>query len=376
MNLILDMSGKKKLRVMIAGGGTGGHLYPGIALAQEFQKRWSSRIMFVGTAYGIENKVLPKHPYEFKRIWMRGLQRKLSLANLIFPLRLVVSLVQCTFLILTFKPNVVIGTGGYVSGPALMMAITFRIPTVIQEQNSYPGLVNRLLGKWVSQVHVMFEESIPYFKGQSDIFVSGNPVRGGFNLVNKKAALKKMNLQEDKLTLFVFGGSQGAHAINQAVLNSIEELKKLPGLQILWATGPHDSKIVTDKCGADPGISNHEFIEDMASAYAAADFVLCRSGATTLAEIAICGLPAILVPYPYSAGGHQEFNAKARETTGAAIMILEKSLNKETLVSTISDFSNNPERRESMSKAAVRLAKPNAAGDIAVKIKPLLKNIA
>ncbi len=369
------MSEKKKLRVMIAGGGTGGHLYPGIALAQEFQKRWSSRIMFVGTAYGIENKVLPKHPYEFKRIWIRGLQRKLSLANLIFPLRLVVSLVQCTFLMLTFKPNVVIGTGGYVSGPALMMAITFRIPTVIQEQNSYPGLVNRLLGKWVSQVHVMFEESIPYFKGQSDIFVSGNPVRGDLNMVNKKAALKKFNLQEDKLTLFVFGGSQGAHAINQAVLNSIKELKELPGLQILWATGPHDSKIVAEKCGADQGISNHEFLEDMASAYAVADFVLCRSGATTLAEIAICGLPAILVPYPHSAGGHQEFNAKARETTGAAIMILEKSLNEEILISTISDFLNNLEKREAMSKAAVRLAKPNAARDIAAKIEPMLKNI-
>ena len=369
------MSKKKVLKVMIAGGGTGGHLYPGIALAQEFQKRWSSKIMFVGTAYGIENKVLPKHPYEFKKIWMRGLQRKLSLANLIFPLRLLVSLVQCAFLILTFKPDVVIGTGGYVSGPALMMAITFRIPTVIQEQNSYPGLVNRLLGKWVSQVHVMFEESIPYFKGQPEIFVSGNPVRGDFNQVNKKTALKKFNLQEDKLTLFVFGGSQGAHAINQAVLNGIEKLKALPDLQILWATGPHDSKIVAEKCGADKRISNHEFIEDMASAYATADLVLCRSGATTLAEIAICGLPAILVPYPYSAGGHQEFNAKARETAGAAIMILEKSLNEETLVSTISGFLNNPEKRKAMSKAAEQLAKPNAAGDIAAKIGPTLKNV-
>ncbi len=369
------MSKKKVLKVMIAGGGTGGHLYPGIALAQEFQKRWSSKIMFVGTAYGIENKVLLKHPYEFKKIWMRGLQRKLSLANLIFPLRLLVSLVQSAFLILSFKPDVVIGTGGYVSGPALMMGIAFRIPTVIQEQNSFPGLVNRLLGKWVSQVHVMFEESIPYFKGQSDIFVSGNPVRGDFNQMNRKVALKTFNLQEDKLTLFVFGGSQGAHAINQAILNNIGKLKELPDLQILWATGRYDSKIIAEKCGADKRISNHEFIEDMASAYAAADFVLCRSGATTLAEIAICGLPAILVPYPYSAGGHQEFNAKAREKASAAIMILEKSLNEEILVSTISDFLNNIEKREAMSKAAVRLAKPNAARDIAAKIEPMLKNI-
>lgn len=365
---------EKKLKVMIAGGGTGGHLYPGIALAQEFQKRWSGEIMFVGTAYGIENKVLPKHPYKFKRIWMRGLQRKLSFANLIFPLRLLVSLAQCSFLIISFKPDFIIGTGGYVSGPALMMGITFRIPTVIQEQNSYPGLVNRLLGKWVSQVHVMFEESIPYFKGQSNIFVSGNPVRGDFNQVDKKTALKKFNLQEDKLTLFVFGGSQGAHAINQVALNSIEKLKKLPNFQMLWAAGTHDFKIVADKFGADKRVSPHEFIEDMASAYAAADLVLCRAGATTLAEIAICGLPAILVPYPYSAGGHQEFNAEARETAGAAIMISEKSLNEETLVKTIEDFLSTPQTREAMAKAAGRLAKPNAASDIAAKIEPILKN--
>ncbi len=370
------MSEKKVLKVMIAGGGTGGHLYPGIALAQKFQTRWSSKIMFVGTAYGIENKVLPKHPYEFKKIWMRGLQRNLSLANLIFPLRLLVSLAQCAFLILTFKPDVIIGTGGYVSGPALMIGITLRIPTVIQEQNSYPGLVNRLLGKWVTQVHVMFEESIPHLKGQSNIFVSGNPVRGDFNQVDKKAALTKFNLQQDKLTLFVFGGSQGAHAINQAVLNSIEKLKELPNFQILWATGTHDSKTVSENYDKDKVISIYEFIDDMASAYAATDFVLCRSGATTLAEIAICGLPAILVPYPYSAAGHQEFNAKARETAGAAIMILEESLNEETLVGTISEFLNNSEKRLAMSRAAVQLGKPDAADAIIAKIQPLLGNIS
>lgn len=366
----------EQLRIIIAGGGTGGHLYPGIALAQEFQRRQSSKIMFVGTAYGIENKVLPKLPYEFRKIWMRGLQRKLNFANLIFPLRLLVSLVQCAILILSFAPAVVVGTGGYVSGPVLIMGVALRIPTVIQEQNSYPGLVNRLLGKWVKQVHVMFEEALPYFKGQSNIFVSGNPVRGEFNQVDRKSALKKFNLQEDKTTMFVFGGSQGAHAINQVVLNSIDDLMELPDLQLLWATGPHDSKMVAAKCGKEKRISNHEFIEDMASAYAASDFVLCRSGATTLAEIAICGLPAILVPFPHSTGGHQEFNAKARETAGTAIMVLQKSFDKSKLVATVKELIGNRDKREAMSKKVRDLATPNAAADIADRIQSMLSNMA
>ncbi|MFQ6115976.1 MAG: glycosyltransferase, partial [bacterium] len=212
------------IRVIIAGGGTGGHLYPGIALAEEIEKRWKAKILFVGTNYGIENKVIPKTHYEFKKIWLRGLQRKMNIGNLLLPLRLLVSLIQCTFLIVTFRPNLVLGTGGYVSGPALMMGIALGVPTIIQEQNSFPGLVNRLLGKWVNQVHVTYEASLPYFKKQPNVFVSGNPVRGSFTKVERKKALNKFNLKKDKSTLFIFGGSQGAHAINMQVLNCLERL--------------------------------------------------------------------------------------------------------------------------------------------------------
>ncbi|MFQ5675159.1 MAG: undecaprenyldiphospho-muramoylpentapeptide beta-N-acetylglucosaminyltransferase [bacterium] len=369
------MHKRKALKVIIAGGGTGGHLYPGIALAQEFQKRYDSEIMFVGTAYGLENKVLPKMSFRFKKIWMRGLQRNLSLGNLLFPLRLVVSLIQCTSLILAFKPDIILGTGGYVSGPVLMMGITLRIPTVIQEQNSYPGLVNRLLGKRVDQVHVTFEDSLSYFKRNGNIFVSGNPVRRDLNQVSKQAALTKFNLQPDKTTLFVFGGSQGARALNHAVLNSIEQLMSFPDLQIIWATGPYDAKAVASKCNGENRIAHFEFIEDMASAYAAADFVLCRSGATTLAEIAICGLPAILVPYPYSAAGHQKFNAKATEAAGAAIAISEENLGGKTLLAAISELKDNSQKREAMARAAKKLAKPDAAAEIVSAIRPLLSKL-
>ncbi|MFQ5770068.1 MAG: glycosyltransferase, partial [bacterium] len=282
------MAAAGTIKVLIAGGGTGGHLYPGIALAQEFQKRRQTKIMFLGTSHGIEQKVVPQTPYEFKKIWMRGLQRKMAFSNVIFPIRLFVSLAQCAYLILRFKPDVIIGTGGYVSGPALMMGLAFAIPTVIQEQNSFPGLVNRLLGNWVKQVHLTYEASLTYFKRQEDIFISGNPVRGEVNKMDKNLALQKLHLHADKTTLFIFGGSQGAHAINQQVLHSLPALLQLTDLQILWATGAADFELVQSSCQSiKDRVKIYAYIEDMASAYAAADMVLCRAGASTLSEIAL-----------------------------------------------------------------------------------------
>jgi UDP-N-acetylglucosamine--N-acetylmuramyl-(pentapeptide) pyrophosphoryl-undecaprenol N-acetylglucosamine transferase len=370
------MSGDEPINVIIAGGGTGGHLYPGIALAQEFERRWpgKTQVMFIGTAYGIENKVLPNMHYAFKKIWMRGLQRNLSLSNLLFPLRLLISFVQCAATIRKFRPNVIIGTGGYVSGPALLAAIALGIPTVIQEQNSYPGLVNRLLGKWVSQVHVTYEASLPYFKNQPNVFVSGNPVRGEFNQIDRKTAAAKFNLDPTKTTLFVFGGSQGARAINQRVVNSIARLLSLKGLQILWATGPADFEMVKAKCkNYTERLALHPYIDDLAAAYAASDFALCRAGATTLAELTICGLPAILVPYPYAAAGHQDFNAQTLANEGAALVIFEKSFTEEMLIQAVTDLLNNKEKRAAMSQAARKLARPHAARDIVDKIANLME---
>ncbi|MFQ5824424.1 MAG: undecaprenyldiphospho-muramoylpentapeptide beta-N-acetylglucosaminyltransferase [bacterium] len=371
------MDSPETIKVIIAGGGTGGHLYPGIALAEEIEKRWKAKILFVGTNYGIENKVLPKTFYEFKKIWMRGFRRKMSLSNLLFPLRLNVSLFQCAILILTFRPNVIIGTGGYVSGPALMMGIAFGVPTVIQEQNSFPGLVNRILGKWVKQVHVTFEESRHYFEKQPNIFVSGNPVRGNLNMVERDTALNKFNLQKNKSTLFIFGGSQGAHAINMQVLKGLERLTAYPDLQILWATGASDIQVVSSKCQRfKDRICVHPYIEDMASAYAASDIVLCRSGASTLSEITICGLASILVPYPYSTSGHQEYNARTMEKANAAIVILEDSLTEDVLIEKIFELLDNPNKRMAMAKAARQLSKPNAAKEIVDKIDELIRPLA
>ena len=360
----------KPKTIIIAGGGTGGHLYPGIALAQEFEKRHNANIVFIGTAYGIENKILPKYAYVFKKIAIRGLRRKLSFTNLLFPFRFVLSLLQSSFILMHYKPAAIIGTGGYVSGPILMMGILFHVPTFIQEQNSYPGLVNRLLGNRVDQVHVTFKASMKYFHKQKNIFVSGNPVRGAFNSVAKSDALQRFNLQRDKCTLFIFGGSQGAHAINQIVLKSLDRLLENENLQILWATGTADFvEIKKHSASSSNRVSVQKYIDDMPAAYAAANLAVCRSGASTLSEIAICGLPAILIPYPYSAAGHQLFNAQSVADAGAAVLLQEATLTESIFLNTINDLIRNRQKLEDMRQAQFKLARPQAAKDIVAAIE-------
>ncbi len=353
---------EKKFRVVIAGGGTGGHLFPGLAIAEEIEKRWPAEIVFIGTDYGIESKVLPGTHYRLKKIWMRGLRRKITPGNLLFPLRLMISLVQCALFFLLFRPDVIIGTGGYVSGPALMAGLTLGIHTVIQEQNSYPGLVNRLLGKWVDQVHITYADSRPYFAKQPHVYLSGNPLRQNLKGVEKAQALKLFNLKSNQITLLVFGGSQGAHAINLAILECLDNLMKIPELQILWSTGQNDFELIKSKCRnfADR-IRVFPFIENMAAAYAVADFVVSRAGAMTLAEITYCGLPAILIPYPFAAEGHQEFNARTLEKAGAARVILEKNLNGRVLCEAIQKLARDHQTRRAMAEASQRLARPDAA---------------
>lgn len=360
------------LKFIFAGGGTGGHLYPAIALAQELEKSGCSEIIFIGTSYGIENKILPNYNFQFKRIWMRGLQRKITLTNLLFPIRLIVSIMQSVVITLSFKPDAIIGTGGYVSGPALLAGLLLGTPTVIQEQNSYPGLVNRLLGKKVKQVHIAFEDSAKYFQGQKNIKLSGNPVRN-LSSTDKSSARNKFNFDKDLPVLLVFGGSQGARAINNAVLASLEELSRNK-LQILWATGQTEFDSIATQCEKyKANVHVLPYLEDMASAYAAADFVLCRAGASTLSEIAICGLPSILVPYPFAAANHQAFNARSFEKSGAAIVLPEKNLNQETLTDAVMGFLNNPNKKHLLSKAALKNAKPDATKEIIKDMFSLIK---
>jgi UDP-N-acetylglucosamine--N-acetylmuramyl-(pentapeptide) pyrophosphoryl-undecaprenol N-acetylglucosamine transferase len=356
---------KDEFRVVFAGGGTGGHLYPAIALAEAFQKRdIKFSCTFIGTAYGIETRVLPALGYELHLIWMRGLQRKLSLANLLFPLRLVVSTMQCVRLLGKFKPHVVIGTGGYVSGPALMAARLGNVPHIVQEQNSFPGLATRSAGKQADAVFLTFEESRKFFPKTANVKVVGNPVRGSLQKGARDEAMKKWNLRREAMTLLVFGGSQGARGINQIILEILPKLRENQPLQILWATGPASFEAIQEKCKDDPTVRVLPYIENMSLAYAAADLVICRSGATTLAELALCGLPSILIPFPFATADHQAFNARSVQRAGAAIMILEKELTADLLLAKIQELLDSPQQRKKMAMASKSLAKPRAADDI------------
>lgn len=371
----MNVDGSKKLRIIVAGGGTGGHIYPGLALIEELKRRdLLHDVLFAGTKRGLENRIIPKQGYRLQHIWIRGFQRSLKPANLIFPLRVIVSLFQSFRLIRNFKPDVVIGTGGYVSGPVLYVAAKKRIPTLIQEQNSYPGVTTRLLAQVVNVVHLSFEESKKYFKYQNNLVVSGNPIRANFKIGDRAQAYEKFHLSAGKLTLFIFGGSQGAHAINLAMLKIIEPLMKNQNFQILWATGQNDYQIMLKNCEKYPDrISIQAYIDDMGSAYSIADLAICRSGAMTITETALAGVPAIFIPLPHAAAGHQEFNARVLAERKAVIMIREQELDSEELLANIYALLNDDSKRKSMSQRLKEWADPTAAQKI---IDSLLKLVA
>lgn len=350
------------LTVLFAGGGTGGHLFPALALAEEIKRRIpTAKITFVGTSRGIETQLLPVQGYELIKIWIRGFKRKFSLGNLFFPVMLITSLIQSLALIMKLKPDVVIGTGGYVSGPVVLVAALLGVPTLIQEQNSYPGFSTRLLSRWVDRVHLSFEESRGYFKHQDKLRVSGNPTRAYLRGIPKKEALKKFNLSSGKTTLLVFGGSQGATHINRALLDILDKLMSRENLQLIWATGQKDfQEIRAASRKYEERVYVCPFINDMASAYAACDLALCRSGATTVAELTRCGVPAVLIPYPHAAARHQESNARTLADRGAAVMILDKDLGTKRFENTLMDLLGNDQKRERMRSKSLELGKPEA----------------
>lgn len=365
-----------KLKIVFAGGGTGGHLYPAIAIADELCRRCpQSEIHFIGTARGIETQVIPKLGYHLHLIAVRGVQRGRLWANIWVPVRLLWSFFQSMFILLKLRPAVVVGTGGYVSGPMLFMAAVLGIPTIIQEQNSFPGVTTRLLAKWVHAVHLTYEASRKYFKDQSKVAVTGNPVRSFQHLALSKAdARLKFGLKPDKFTVFVFGGSQGARGINKVMTEMAPKLLALRTIQLLWSAGPQGilqaqtvCREKTELCAA------HEFIHDMAAAYAACDLVICRAGATTLAEIAICGLPAILIPFPFAAAGHQETNARTLAELQAAEVILESELTGELLLDRVLFYFQNNNARQVLRENILRAARPNATSDLASAILALAK---
>ncbi|NOY59955.1 MAG: undecaprenyldiphospho-muramoylpentapeptide beta-N-acetylglucosaminyltransferase [Calditrichaeota bacterium] len=360
---------------LFAGGGTGGHLYPALAIAQKLEKTVKEcEIHFVGTKKGIENRVVPEYGYPLHLISVRGVTRKLTPANIVVPFCVLWSLLQCGRILFKIRPAAVVGTGGYVSGPVLFMASLLGYPTLVQEQNSYPGVTTRLLAKRVKKVHLSFKESLKYFKKQSNLIISGNPVRDLSIRLSKKEARQHFNLETEKPTLLVFGGSQGAVAINHAVLDSLEMLMHETDVQIIWSTGKTGFQEVKErikKYSYRIWVSN--YIDEMEVAYAASDLVISRAGAMTLAEITMCRLPSILIPYPYAAAGHQVANARSLEKSGAAVVIVEKDLEGYVLAKEISRLLDDSNTLKQMQQAAENAAFPNATTEIVQSVLEIAK---
>jgi UDP-N-acetylglucosamine--N-acetylmuramyl-(pentapeptide) pyrophosphoryl-undecaprenol N-acetylglucosamine transferase len=343
--------------VLIAGGGTGGHLFPGIALAQELKRRDpQARILFVGTARGIETRAVPKAGFELALLPVSGLKRT-GVVGLITGLaKLPVALARALGVVRRFKPQVAVSVGGYAAGPAVLAARMLGIPCVVMEQNAIPGLTNKLLAGVASRVIA----SLPTTTLTGDkVRVLGNPVRADLLPVRDS-----VYAPQSPRRLFVFGGSQGARAINEAMMALAPRLKEL-NLTVRHQTGEADQQRVRDAYLA-AGVTDAQvsaFIDDMASAYRDADLVVCRAGATSIAELTVCGRPSVLVPFPGATDDHQTANAKALESTGAAVHLAQSPALADDLFRLLSELDGN--RLSTMAKAAHDVGRPHAASAIA-----------
>jgi UDP-N-acetylglucosamine--N-acetylmuramyl-(pentapeptide) pyrophosphoryl-undecaprenol N-acetylglucosamine transferase len=352
------------MRIVIAGGGTGGHVIPALAIAQQLKKQFAAEVLFIGTARGIETRLVPQAGFPLELIKVGALKNVSLLTRAKTMFDLPRALWASGRMLSDFDPDVVIGVGGYASGPAMLGAIRRRIPTLAFEPNVVPGFANRLVARWVSAAAVHFEETCEYFP---NCRVTGVPVRQAFFEIQSAPLLAR------RPTLLVFGGSQGARAINQAMIESLAGLKqRTPGIHIIHQTGQRDYDNVLSayqRSGISGGV--HKFIDDMPGTFARADLLVCRSGASTVGEITAAGKPAIFVPFPRAADDHQNVNARALERAGAAVVVEESNLGAAYLVDTISALLADPNRLQSMSAAAKSLAHPKALEEIAAMVKQL-----
>ena len=346
------------MRLLLAGGGTGGHLFPAVALAEELKNEEpDAEILFVGTERGIESRILPKLGFPLEHISIEGFVGKSVVRKLGFFLMLVRGVVQSLRILKRFRPDVVVGVGGYASAPVLLAAQLKGTATLIHEQNAIPGLANRLLGRLARRVCLSFEDTQDFFPA-AKVLVTGNPLRQG---------IADCPLPEGDPVLLVFGGSQGAEAINQAMIGALPFLDDWKDrLEIIHQTGERDEKKVrlAYETAGWRKFRVASFITDMGAVYATTHLVVCRAGATTIAELCGCGRAALLVPFPHAAGDHQTRNAEALESRGAALLMKQEDLTPAKLAGEIVDLLNNPQRLNSMAGAMRGLGKPEAARSI------------
>jgi len=361
---------KKGLRVILSGGGTGGHIYPAIAIADEIKRRHpDAEILFVGAKDRMEMEKVPQAGYEIEGLWISGVDRSFSLKNFIFPFKLMSSLSKSRKIIKKFKPDIVIGTGGFASGPLLRVAISKGIPTLIQEQNSLPGITNRILAKYADTICAAYEKVKDTFPSEKTI-ITGNPVRQDLLEVDqlREEAIEHFKFSKEKKTVLVLGGSLGARRINRLIENELKRFKE-EGIQLIWQIG----KLYFDeyKKYDSPGIRAKEFINRMDYAYAAADVIISRAGAGSVSELCIVGKPVLFIPSPNVAENHQAKNAMAVTEHDAALMITEDELT-ERFEPCFFSLLKDERRLSRFATNIKKLALPNATSDIVDEVEKLL----
>ena len=361
-------------RVLVTGGGTGGHIYPALAIIEVLKTMGDFEFLYVGGKQGIETRIVPAREIALETIWIAGLARSLTLKNVLFPIKLLVSLLQSWRIVRRFRPHVAIGTGGYVSGPILYVAAKMGVPVLIFDADAHPGVTSRLLAKYARRVCLGFDAARQFFSGnEAKLRFTGNPVRSHLLRDDRAALLRKWGLGEDRLTILVFGGSQGARAINQAMTDILPKLLNTHPVQFLWQTGAGEFEQFRESQQLpEHTVKMVPYIEEMSEAYTIADIIVCRAGATTLAELAIVAKPTILVPYPYSAGNHQVYNARTVMEAGAAFMVEQREGWEQSLLKHLEMLLKDKTVRERQSQSWKKLARPNAAQEIGEEIVHLI----
>ena len=363
---------KQSINILISGGGTGGHIYPAVAIANELKVRYpEARFLFVGAKDKMEMEKVPQEGYEIIGLWISGIQRKVTIKNLLFPCKLIYSLFKAQKILRKFKPDIVIGTGGFASGPTLIMANMKKIPTLIQEQNSYPGITNKLLGKNAAVICVAYD-GLERFFPKKKIIKTGNPVRASLLTIHEKnkiqEAHKLFKLKVKTTTVLVLGGSLGARKINELIEKNISFFNE-HNVQLLWQCG----KLYYDeykKYAQKENVQIHAFINKMDLAYAAADIIISRAGASSVSELCIVGKPSIFIPSPNVAEDHQTKNAKSIADKHGAILLKENEL--ETFPIVFETLLKDEGKQESLRQNIKELALPNATFKIINQVEKLL----
>ena len=372
---IHQIESMKKFKVIISGGGTGGHIFPALAIAKAIEKKVDKvEFLFVGAEDRMEMEKIPAAGYKIVGLWISGLQRNLSKRNLLFPFKLISSLLKARKIIKQFKPDLAIGTGGYASGPLLFAAANKGVPSLIQEQNSYPGITNKILAKYVQKICVAYDNMERFF-GDEKLIITGNPIRDDILSFDTKvkAGKKLFNIDVSKPTVLVVGGSLGAYTINNAIASNLSDFKTA-NVNLIWQTGisfQDQAKELTRQVSVN-GIQAHTFIKEMDLAYAIADVIVSRAGAIAISELCCVGKPVILIPSPNVSENHQYKNAQSLVNKNAALLVKDSDASRKLVYKVLGLLKDNIKQKE-LSNNIKKLAVKNAADRIAEIALSLIK---